>query len=135
MLIILTSFPSKVRVSVLASFIHVNIWSVRASLVAQTVKNLPAMQKTWVQSLGGEDPWRRAWQPTPVFVPGESPWTEEPGRHPRSRKESHIWSFLLVHQLTVTAWNRRSQRRGGRLKRTDMFKASQKLRRFLTWEP
>ena len=26
-------------------------------------------------------PWRRAWQPTPVFLPGESPWTEEPGRH------------------------------------------------------
>ena len=28
----------------------------RASLVAQTVKNLPAMQKTWVGSLGWEDP-------------------------------------------------------------------------------
>ena len=28
----------------------------RASQVAQTVKNLPAMQETWVQSLGGEDP-------------------------------------------------------------------------------
>ena len=28
----------------------------RASLVAQTVKNLPAMQETWVQSLGWEDP-------------------------------------------------------------------------------
>jgi len=27
----------------------------------------------------GEIPWRRAWQPTPVFLPGESPWTEEPG--------------------------------------------------------
>ena len=25
-------------------------------------------------------PWRRAWQPTPVFLPGEFPWTEEPGR-------------------------------------------------------
>ena len=25
-------------------------------------------------------PWRRKWQPTPVFLPGESPWTEEPGR-------------------------------------------------------
>ena len=25
-------------------------------------------------------PWRRAWQCTPVFLPGESPWTEEPGR-------------------------------------------------------
>ena len=24
-------------------------------------------------------PWRRAWQPTPVFLPQESPWTEEPG--------------------------------------------------------
>ena len=24
--------------------------------------------------------WRRKWQPTPVFSPGESPWTEEPGR-------------------------------------------------------
>jgi len=25
-------------------------------------------------------PWRGAWQHTPVFLPGESPWTEEPGR-------------------------------------------------------
>ena len=24
-------------------------------------------------------PWKRAWQPAPVFLPGESPWTEEPG--------------------------------------------------------
>ena len=24
-------------------------------------------------------PWRRAWQPTPAFLPGESPWTEEGG--------------------------------------------------------
>ena len=43
-----------------------------ASLVAQTVKNPPAMQETWV----GKTPWRRAWQTTPVFVP---PWTEEHG--------------------------------------------------------
>ena len=27
----------------------------------------------------GKIPWRRGWQPTPVFLPGESPWTEEPG--------------------------------------------------------
>ena len=52
----------------------------RASLVAQMVKNLPAMPETWVRSLGWEIPWRRAWQPTPVFLPGESQWTEEPGR-------------------------------------------------------
>ena len=27
----------------------------------------------------GKIPWRRAWQPIPVFLPGESPWTEDPG--------------------------------------------------------
>ena len=32
-------------------------------------------------------PWMRVWQPTPVFLPGESPWTEEPGgRSPWGRK-------------------------------------------------
>ena len=30
------------------------------------------MRETWVQSLGREDPWRRKWQPTPVFLPRES---------------------------------------------------------------
>ena len=49
------------------------------------VKSLPAMQETWVQSLGQEDPWRREWLPTPVFLPGEfhghgmHVWTAEPG--------------------------------------------------------
>ena len=28
----------------------------------------PAMQESWVPSLGWEDPWRREWQPTPVFL-------------------------------------------------------------------
>ena len=40
-------------------------------LVAHMVKCLPAMWDTRVQSLGREDPWRRKWQPTPVFLPGE----------------------------------------------------------------
>ena len=35
-----------------------------ASLMAQMVKNLPAMQETQVQSLVLDDPWRREWQPT-----------------------------------------------------------------------
>ena len=39
--------------------------------VAQMVKNLPAMQETWVQSLGWEDPWRREWLFIPVLLPGE----------------------------------------------------------------
>ena len=36
------------------------------------VKNLPAMLETQVQSLGWEDPLVEAWQPTPVFLPGDS---------------------------------------------------------------
>ena len=44
-----------------------------ASLVAQTVKNPLAVWKTWVRSLGWKIPWRRVWQPTPVFLPGEFP--------------------------------------------------------------
>ena len=61
------------------------------------IKNLPAVQETWVQSLGWEDPWRRAWQPTPVFLPGESPWTEEPGRQ-RGCKESGTTERLSTAQ-------------------------------------
>ena len=38
-----------------------------ASPVAQIVKNLPAMQGSWVWSLVGEDPWRREWLLTPVI--------------------------------------------------------------------
>ena len=41
------------------------------SLVAQTEKNPPAMQETQVQPLGGEDPLKIEWLPTPVFLPGE----------------------------------------------------------------
>ena len=48
------------------------------------VKNPPAMRETWI----GKIPWRRAWQPIPVFLPGESSWTEEPGYSPWGHKES-----------------------------------------------
>ena len=47
--------------------------------MAQIVKNLPAVQETWVRSLGWEDPLEEGMAPTPVFLPGESLWTEEPG--------------------------------------------------------
>ena len=43
-----------------------------ASLVAQRLKHLPAMWETWVRSRVGKIPWRGKWQPTPVFLPGES---------------------------------------------------------------
>ena len=41
------------------------------SLLAQSVKNLPAVQETGIQFLGGEDPLEKEVLPTPVFLPGE----------------------------------------------------------------
>ena len=49
-----------------------------ASLVAQMVKNLPAMQETGFDPGVRKVPWRKEWQTTPGFLPGKSPWTEEP---------------------------------------------------------
>ena len=42
------------------------------SLVGQMVRNPPAMQETLIQPLGWQDPPRREWLPTPVFLPGKS---------------------------------------------------------------
>ena len=41
-------------------------------LVAQMIKNLPTMQETQVDPWDRKIPWRRAWQPTPVFLPEKS---------------------------------------------------------------
>jgi len=41
--------------------------------VDQTVKNLPAKQRPGFDSWVGKILWRRKWQATPVFLPGESP--------------------------------------------------------------
>ena len=52
----------------------------------------------------GKIPWRRAWQPTPVFLPGESPWTEKPGGLLSTGLEraGHDWSNLTcMHTSTV----------------------------------
>ena len=57
----------------------------QTSLVAQMVKNLPAMQETWV----GKIPWRRERLPTPVFWPGEFHRQRNlAGYSPWGRKES-----------------------------------------------
>ena len=50
------------------SALAIYLW---ASLAAQMVKNLPAMQETWVPSLGQEDPLKKGMASAPVFLPGE----------------------------------------------------------------
>ena len=50
-----------------------------ASLIAQLVKNLPAMQDTWVQYLGREDSLEKGMATQLHCFCQEIPWTEEPG--------------------------------------------------------
>ena len=54
----------------------------RVSQVALVVKNPPsnAGKRCRVDPWIGKIPWRKQWQPTQVFLPGKSPWTEEPGK-------------------------------------------------------
>ena len=47
--------------------------------MAQTVKRLPAMQETWVQSLGREDPLEKEMATHSSTIAWKIPWTEEPG--------------------------------------------------------
>ena len=47
--------------------------------MAQTVENLPALQGTWVISLGGEDPLEKGTATHSSILAWRTPWTEEPG--------------------------------------------------------
>ena len=59
---------------ILASY---TLW--RASLVAQRLKYLPAMQETWVPSLGWEDPLEKEMATHSSTLAWKIPWTVEPG--------------------------------------------------------
>ena len=50
-----------------------------ASLVAQSVKNTPAIQETWIQSLGWKDPLEEGKTTHSSSLGWRIPWTEEPG--------------------------------------------------------
>ena len=56
-----------------------------ASVVAQLVKNLPAMRETWVQSLGWEDLLEKGKATHSSILAWRIPWTEEPGEVAKSR--------------------------------------------------
>ena len=68
------------------SFIFKNIYLF--ILVAQTVKNLPAMQETKVQSLGWEDPLEKGMAIHSSILAWRIPWTEEPGGLQSMRSQS-----------------------------------------------
>ena len=65
--------------------------------MAQRVKNLPAVQKNWVRSLGREDALEEGMQPTPVFLPGESHGQRSlVGYSPGGHKESDTAERLTL---------------------------------------
>ena len=69
------------------------------SLVVQMVKRPPAMKETGFDPCVRKIPWRREWLATPVFLPGESPWTEEPGglQSMGSHRVRHNWATNTLH--------------------------------------
>ena len=73
---------------------------------AQWVRIYPQCRRARVDPWAGKIPWRRAWQPTPVFFPGESPWIEEPGRLQfiGSHRVGHNWATKQQkpHVLYIT---------------------------------
>ena len=83
----------------------------RASLVAQTVKNPPAMQKTLMDPWVGKSPRRRKWQPTPVFLPGEfhgqrnlvgySPWGRKEWDTTERHTHTQSWNVICVYSGSV----------------------------------
>ena len=68
-----------------------------ASLVAQLVKNLPAMRETWVRSLGWEDTLEKGKATHPSILAWKTPWTDKPGG-PRSmgHVESDVTERLIL---------------------------------------
>ena len=80
-----------------------NAWSLplKEFPVAQTVKNPPAMQETWVQSLCWENPVEESMATHSSILAWRIPWTEEPGGlYPQCRKESDM-TERLTHTRAI----------------------------------
>ena len=77
---IIDYFPLVVHsISVTYLFYTWKFVSLRASLVAQMLKRLPAMWETWVRSLGREDPLEKEMATHSSILAWRIPWTDEPG--------------------------------------------------------
>ena len=70
-----------------------------APMVAQMVKNLPAMQKTQVQSLGREDPLQKGMATHSSILAWEIPWTEEPGGLQSMGSQSLYLQWKVIQPL------------------------------------
>ena len=87
-----------------ASVISMQLNDQVSSPVAQTVKNLPAMQETWVQSLGQEDLLQEEMATHSSVLAWKILWTEEPGRLQSIGLQpvGHSWVTNTKYLHTVT---------------------------------
>ena len=88
------SFMIKYYICNIAFFSHTvqNILDIFTSLVAQMVKNLPATQDPWVWKI----PWKKAWLPTPIFLPGEFHGQRSlAGHNPWGHKKLDMTEWLI----------------------------------------
>ena len=77
------------------------------SLVAQTVKHLPTMRETQVQSLGREDLLEKEMAIHSSILAWKIPWTEEPGRatvHGVTESDMTDFTFISLSALTAYDW-------------------------------
>ena len=87
--------------------------------LAQLVKNPPAMQETWVRSLGREDPPEEGRATTPLFLPGEFPWTARVPWTARRCNESILKEISPKYSLEGLMLKLKLQYFGHLLRRTD----------------
>ena len=74
-----------------------------ASLVAQMVKNPPAVRESWVRSLGWKDPLEGAWQPTPLFLAWRIPKDRRAWQavvHGVAKSQTQLSNFHFTHILS-----------------------------------
>ena len=85
-------------------FVGTTLTVEQASMVAQKVKNLPAMQETGVRSLGWEDPLEKGLSIHSSILVWKIPWTEEPGglQSMGSQRVGHDWATNTATSLSFT---------------------------------
>ena len=73
-----------------------------ASMVAQSIKSLPAMWESWVRFLGREDPLDKEMTTHSIILAWIIPWTEQPGGyHPWGHKELDTTEWLIFTSLSM----------------------------------
>ena len=86
-------------------YVESKVWYKWTYLVAQTVKNLPAMQEPFVLFLDQEDPLEKGMAIHSSILAWRIPWTEEPGRL-QSMGLQKVWHDWACNTHTYSTWNK-----------------------------